>query len=728
LNSLVYLIITIRQRPALARLSTVTCVLFVIAITQATQETVSAQNMGVVARVASVRGRALLSGSARATFILSRGAVLSPGDEINTQGGGRVVIELSDGSEVIVQAGSRVVLKDYKTASTLRELFEITLGRVRVKINHYGGRPNPYRINSPSASIAVRGTEFTVAVEANGETRVVVYEGLVEVASVTNPFRRILVEPGRGVIVRPNEDIRFFTPGPGDRISERNSREGNDDQNRTNNQGIADNQNRGNNQKGDQNDSGGPVSGRDDDAVHGAVGAYERFIDSIVETGESPLISRFTAFPDSHLDSLENPSYATEFTSAEGRVFLLPTFGGTRGRESGEPNFGIRSPLPIDYGLSLQGSFFTPIPKLRAAVGGSFAVSHSGLQSFTLDESAALTGPIFTPDATGVRAATGSTTGTSSSYSLIAARQFGSEGHTSFGVGLDHLMGQGSLLNLTTLSDGSGLITRERLESRSHVNRTRVTLGLSQVFAGAQKIGLFYRYGILSADNRDRSHTLDGVLLPLDSTRSTGHSSEIGLRLRGPITHRLFYGVEGTALVANTDERTQRPGAANSNERAHTTRVTFSLGLGYVLRARTVFSFDVAGGVSRTNSLRRAEASGNILEDERQHNRFLSLHGAVQSDLWRRLFASASILFLAQSRLADTALFTDRFGILPANDSLIAPSGRIRIGSNNYFSNFGIGWRFTPNFLVEYILSTDYGHNPASHTLLIRYTFNLGKN
>jgi hypothetical protein len=440
------------------------------------------------------------------------------------------------------------------------------------------------------------------------------------------------------------------------------------------------------------------------------------------------LISRFTAFPDSHLDSLENPSYATEFTSAEGRIFLLPAFGGTRGRESGEPNFGIRSPRPIDYGLSLQGSFFTPIPKLRAAIGGSFAASHSGLQSFTLDEGAALTGPNFAADATGVRAATGSTTGTSSSYSLIAARQFGSEGRTSFGVGLDHLMGHGSLLNLTTQSDEGGLITRERLESLSHINRTRITLGLSHVFAGAQKIGLFYRYGILSANDRDRSHTLDGVLLALDSTRSTGHSSEIGLRLRGPITHRIFYGVEGTALVANTDEHTQRPFAENANERADTKRLTFSLGLGYALRPRTLFSFDVAGGFSRTNALRRAETTGNILEDERQRNRFLSLHGAAQSDLWRRLFASASILFLAQSRLADTALFTDRFGILPASDSSIAPSGRIRIGANNYFSNFGIGWRFTPNFLVEYIFSTDYGRNPASHTLLIRYSFNLGKN
>ena len=81
---------------------------------------------------------------------------------MDTRGGGQVVIELSDGSMVVVQPESVVVLKDYRAAGSLRELFEITLGRVRVKINHFGGRPNPYRMNSPTASIAVRGTEFSV--------------------------------------------------------------------------------------------------------------------------------------------------------------------------------------------------------------------------------------------------------------------------------------------------------------------------------------------------------------------------------------------------------------------------------------------------------------------------------------------------------------------------------------------------------------------------------------
>src|SRR5215471_5683631 len=172
------------------------------------------------ARVASVQGAALRRNNQRA-FILARGDLLSPGDEIDTRGGGRVVIELTDGSVVVVNPNSRIVISDYRAAPTIREMFRILVGRVRVKIAHYGGKPNPYRVNSPTASILVRGTEFGVAVEPSGDTRVEVYEGLVEVQSLSDPRRRVFLAPGRGALVRPNDDIRFFTPGPGSEISER---------------------------------------------------------------------------------------------------------------------------------------------------------------------------------------------------------------------------------------------------------------------------------------------------------------------------------------------------------------------------------------------------------------------------------------------------------------------------------------------------------------------------
>src|SRR5215472_8230906 len=110
-----------------------------------------AQTGPVVARAASIAGRPLLSNTSL-SVPLTPGYILNPGDRVDTRGGGRVVIDLSDGSLVVVQPESVIVLKDYRQAESLRELFEIVVGVVRVKINHFAGRPNPYRMNTPTAS------------------------------------------------------------------------------------------------------------------------------------------------------------------------------------------------------------------------------------------------------------------------------------------------------------------------------------------------------------------------------------------------------------------------------------------------------------------------------------------------------------------------------------------------------------------------------------------------
>ena len=137
----------------------------VLALATAAAAQLSAQPGPLVARAASVTGSALvLTGDSGSSVALSSGFWLNPGDRVDTRGGGRVVIDLSDGSMVVVQPQSVIVLKDFRQAESLRELFEILLGNVRVKINHFGGRPNPYRMNSPTASIAVRGTEFSIQV------------------------------------------------------------------------------------------------------------------------------------------------------------------------------------------------------------------------------------------------------------------------------------------------------------------------------------------------------------------------------------------------------------------------------------------------------------------------------------------------------------------------------------------------------------------------------------
>jgi hypothetical protein len=40
--------------------------------------------------------------------------------------------------------------------------------------------------------------------------------------------------------------------------------------------------------------------------------------------------------------------------------------------------------------------------------------------------------------------------------------------------------------------------------------------------------------------------------------------------------------------------------------------------------------------------------------------------------------------------------------------------------------NGGMGWKLKPNFIAEYLLSFDPYERVPSHSLRLRYTFNLG--
>jgi hypothetical protein len=672
---------------------------------------VAVNAQGVEARIASVNGRAVLSGNARTGSNLVRGVVVVPGDVIDTRAGGRVTIQLSDGSLVIVQPDSVVVFQDYRNAGSLRELLKITVGRVRVRINHFGGRPNPYRVNSPTASIAVRGTEFSVAVSAGGDTEVVVYEGLVEVASVLYPLHRVLVEAGHGVIIRANEDVRSFVPGLSKAIGERTSG------------------GRGHDQESfDDADPSVPISKPSQDSLRTASGVYERYFDNVVENGEAPIPSRFAAFPDSHFDSIENPAFATDFTAANGRVFFLPSTGGTRENDNARQLFGLGDKRSVDYGLSPQGSFFVPLPGSRTVVGGRVAYSRDGFQSLTLDDQAGLTGPLFAPGTTGKRSVDGATTNRLFAASLMTARRIGRDGRTSVGFGVDYFSTRGKLFNTITQTDITGFSTSELIKSRSFANRTRLIVGMTRELEGGRKLALFYRYGSTSAEDSERSRKMNGGNRFLNRTSAAGHSSEIAFRLRGPFSHRFFYGIEGSYLFATTDENARRSGVATSLIRTNSQRATLGFGLGYVIRPRTVFSFDVAGGIAHINDARTESATSNLLERERKRAAFLSLHAALQADVWRRLFVSGSLLSVTQSRVSDLSLYPDRYGRVMTSDGLFQTNGRTSDRFTDYFSNVGLGWRFNRNFLGEYIFSTDFGQTSARHTLLFRYTFGRGEN
>ena len=122
-----------------------------------------------------------------------RGEQLPAGTILDT-GGGRLLLRLSDGSEVLIRQHTRLQLQQPSLADP--SYFQLLLGRVRALINKRTGGAVPFELGTPSAVIAVRGTQFDVEVNRRNVTEVDVIDGLVEVSGRNPAWGSVLLEPG----------------------------------------------------------------------------------------------------------------------------------------------------------------------------------------------------------------------------------------------------------------------------------------------------------------------------------------------------------------------------------------------------------------------------------------------------------------------------------------------------------------------------------------------------
>jgi hypothetical protein len=128
------------------------------------------------------------------------GETLPPGTVLET-GGGRLLLQLADGSQVLIRAHTRLMMQ--QPTFTDRGYFQLLLGRIRAAISKRTGGAPPFELGTPSAVIAVRGTQFEVEVNLRQETEVDVFEGLVEVTG-RHSGTSVLVGPGSSTRVEMN--------------------------------------------------------------------------------------------------------------------------------------------------------------------------------------------------------------------------------------------------------------------------------------------------------------------------------------------------------------------------------------------------------------------------------------------------------------------------------------------------------------------------------------------
>jgi hypothetical protein len=145
------------------------------------------------ATIAEWKGTIRLSLPGQSPSSPLRGEQLPPGTILDT-GSGRLLLRLSDGSEVLLRAHTRLQVE--QPSLTNPSYFQLLLGRIRALINQRTGGGVPFELGTPSAVIAVRGTQFDVEVDRRRVTEVDVVDGMVEVYGRNVAEGSVLLEPG----------------------------------------------------------------------------------------------------------------------------------------------------------------------------------------------------------------------------------------------------------------------------------------------------------------------------------------------------------------------------------------------------------------------------------------------------------------------------------------------------------------------------------------------------
>jgi hypothetical protein len=170
---------------------------------------VASAQTGGAAKVLVLTGQvSVLRGNA--TWALNEGDLIQPMQTVVTGSNGSAKFQVADGSTFDVYPNSHVVFR--ANQGNWQDLVDVILGKIKVKIEHFGSVPNHNTVHTPTAVIAVRGTIFDVDVDGTDETTVVLCEeGRVEVMHLTMPGKTRVLDPGESVTVFKNQALAKST-------------------------------------------------------------------------------------------------------------------------------------------------------------------------------------------------------------------------------------------------------------------------------------------------------------------------------------------------------------------------------------------------------------------------------------------------------------------------------------------------------------------------------------
>jgi len=130
--------------------------------------------------------------------------------------GDRLRTGSSSSATIGVPSHTTVFRLGAKTTCTLAHdrpglLLHLEKGRLRAIFDTFSGT-DPRLVTTPSAVLAVRGTEYGLRVKKNGNTQIVVFDGVVEVTDPAGESPPIRVEAGQQTRVRHGRPIEAPAP------------------------------------------------------------------------------------------------------------------------------------------------------------------------------------------------------------------------------------------------------------------------------------------------------------------------------------------------------------------------------------------------------------------------------------------------------------------------------------------------------------------------------------
>lgn len=155
--------------------------------------------------------RSAAANGASGNRVLETKSQVFAGDVVTTDKTGNAQILFRDDTRLVIGPSSEITIDKFVFAdtSTAREL---TINAIRGAFRFITGssQKQAYTINTPTATIGVRGTAFDVTIDDKA-TNLALYDGTVRMCDKTDPSLRCAELTGRCtvIILAPNEDFRW---------------------------------------------------------------------------------------------------------------------------------------------------------------------------------------------------------------------------------------------------------------------------------------------------------------------------------------------------------------------------------------------------------------------------------------------------------------------------------------------------------------------------------------